>query len=133
MFILSRFLLRSDGIFLLQCKNFFYMESFPADPENSICSDRGCGCTPVAETAVVCSRVPLADVGYSVTRPVPEEEKAFSEEVLQSVVRSIQRNDVSRPMAQLLQLLNQTLGVRRQRSAMSTLCWSILEKSSENY
>ncbi|XP_024150420.1 C-myc promoter-binding protein [Oryzias melastigma] len=56
------------------------------------------------------------NVGYSVTRPVPEEEKAFSEEVLQSVVRSIQRNDVSRPMAQLLQLLNQTLGVRRQRS-----------------
>uniref|UniRef100_A0A3B3HMF1 DENN domain containing 4A n=1 Tax=Oryzias latipes TaxID=8090 RepID=A0A3B3HMF1_ORYLA len=56
------------------------------------------------------------NVGYSVTRPVPEEEKAFSEEVLQSVVRSIQRNDVSRPMAQLLQLHSQTLGVRRQRS-----------------
>uniref|UniRef100_A0A3P9HJ72 DENN domain containing 4A n=1 Tax=Oryzias latipes TaxID=8090 RepID=A0A3P9HJ72_ORYLA len=45
-----------------------------------------------------------------------KEEKAFSEEVLQSVVRSIQRNDVSRPMAQLLQLHSQTLGVRRQRS-----------------
>uniref|UniRef100_A0A3B4UZF9 DENN domain containing 4A n=1 Tax=Seriola dumerili TaxID=41447 RepID=A0A3B4UZF9_SERDU len=39
-----------------------------------------------------------------------------SEELLQSVVKSIQRNDVSRPMAQLLQLLGQTLGVKRQRS-----------------
>uniref|UniRef100_A0A3Q0T6X8 DENN domain containing 4A n=1 Tax=Amphilophus citrinellus TaxID=61819 RepID=A0A3Q0T6X8_AMPCI len=43
-------------------------------------------------------------------------EKPFSEELLQSVVKSIQRNDVSRPMAQLLQLLGQTLGVKRQRS-----------------
>uniref|UniRef100_A0A671VNT8 DENN domain containing 4A n=1 Tax=Sparus aurata TaxID=8175 RepID=A0A671VNT8_SPAAU len=39
------------------------------------------------------------------------------EELLQSVVKSIQRNDVSRPMAQLLQLLGQTLGVKRQRSS----------------
>uniref|UniRef100_A0A3Q3GHZ4 DENN domain containing 4A n=1 Tax=Labrus bergylta TaxID=56723 RepID=A0A3Q3GHZ4_9LABR len=43
-------------------------------------------------------------------------EKPFSEELLHSVVRSIQRNDISRPMAQLLQLLGQTLGVKRQRS-----------------
>uniref|UniRef100_A0A8C9YW95 DENN domain containing 4A n=1 Tax=Sander lucioperca TaxID=283035 RepID=A0A8C9YW95_SANLU len=46
-------------------------------------------------------------------------EKPFSEELLQSVVKSIQRNDVSRPMAQLLQLLAQTLGVKRQRSALT--------------
>ncbi|XP_039980187.1 C-myc promoter-binding protein-like isoform X2 [Xiphias gladius] len=56
------------------------------------------------------------NVGYPLSRPVPEEEKPFSEELLQSVVKSIQRNDVSRPMAQLLQLLGQTLGVKRQRS-----------------
>uniref|UniRef100_A0A3Q2VQQ1 DENN domain containing 4A n=1 Tax=Haplochromis burtoni TaxID=8153 RepID=A0A3Q2VQQ1_HAPBU len=37
------------------------------------------------------------------------------EELLHSMVKSIQRNDVSRPMAQLLQLLGQTLGVKRQR------------------
>uniref|UniRef100_A0A3P8WTF1 DENN domain containing 4A n=1 Tax=Cynoglossus semilaevis TaxID=244447 RepID=A0A3P8WTF1_CYNSE len=42
--------------------------------------------------------------------------QSFSEELLQSVVRSIQRNDVSRPMAQMLQLLGRTLGVKRQRS-----------------
>ncbi|XP_069561517.1 C-myc promoter-binding protein-like isoform X9 [Brachyistius frenatus] len=56
------------------------------------------------------------NVGYPLSRPVPEEEKPFSEEFLQSVVKSIQRNDVSRPMGQLLQLLGQTLGVKRQRS-----------------
>ncbi|XP_075934693.1 C-myc promoter-binding protein-like isoform X4 [Anarhichas minor] len=53
------------------------------------------------------------NVGYPLSRPVPEEEKPFSEEFLQSVVKSIQRNDVSRPMTQLL---SQTLGVKRQRS-----------------
>ncbi|XP_069561508.1 C-myc promoter-binding protein-like isoform X1 [Brachyistius frenatus] len=58
----------------------------------------------------------LENVGYPLSRPVPEEEKPFSEEFLQSVVKSIQRNDVSRPMGQLLQLLGQTLGVKRQRS-----------------
>ncbi|XP_028999741.1 C-myc promoter-binding protein-like isoform X2 [Betta splendens] len=58
----------------------------------------------------------LENVGYPLSRPVPEEERPFSEDVLQSVVKSIQRNDVSRPMAQLLQLLGQTLGVKRQRS-----------------
>uniref|UniRef100_A0A668ACH9 DENN domain containing 4A n=1 Tax=Myripristis murdjan TaxID=586833 RepID=A0A668ACH9_9TELE len=45
-----------------------------------------------------------------------KEERPFTEDLLQSVVKSIQRNDVSRPMAQLLQLLGQTLGVKRQRS-----------------
>ncbi|XP_060913426.1 C-myc promoter-binding protein-like isoform X3 [Labrus mixtus] len=58
----------------------------------------------------------LDNVGYPLSRPVVEEEKPFSEELLHSVVRSIQRNDISRPMAQLLQLLGQTLGVKRQRS-----------------
>nr|XP_020480824.1 C-myc promoter-binding protein-like isoform X3 [Monopterus albus] len=58
----------------------------------------------------------LENVGYPVSRPVLKEEKPFSEEILQSVVKSIQRNDVSRPMAQLLQLMGQTLGVKRQRS-----------------
>uniref|UniRef100_H2UR89 DENN domain containing 4A n=1 Tax=Takifugu rubripes TaxID=31033 RepID=H2UR89_TAKRU len=38
------------------------------------------------------------------------------EELLQNVVKSIQRNDLSRPLAQLLQLLGHTLGVKRQRS-----------------
>ncbi|XP_040885380.1 C-myc promoter-binding protein-like isoform X2 [Toxotes jaculatrix] len=56
------------------------------------------------------------NVGYPLSRPVPEEEEPLSEELLQSVVKSIQRNDVSRPMAKLLQLLGQTLGVKRQRS-----------------
>ncbi|CAG12501.1 unnamed protein product [Tetraodon nigroviridis] len=55
-------------------------------------------------------------VGYPLTRPVPEEEEPLGEELLQSVVRSIQRNDLSRPLAQLLQLLGHTLGVKRQRS-----------------
>lgn len=54
-------------------------------------------------------------MGYPLSKAVSEEEKPFSEELLQSVVKSIQRNDVSRPMAQLLQLLGQTLGVKRQR------------------
>ncbi|XP_028330686.1 C-myc promoter-binding protein-like isoform X2 [Gouania willdenowi] len=56
------------------------------------------------------------NVGYPLSRTVPEEEKPFSEELLQNVVRSIQRNDVSRPMAQLLHLLGAALGVTRQRS-----------------
>ncbi|XP_035991836.1 C-myc promoter-binding protein isoform X4 [Fundulus heteroclitus] len=58
----------------------------------------------------------LENVGYPLSRPVPEEEKPFTDELLQGVVRSIQRNDVSRPMAQLLQLLDKMLGVGRQRS-----------------
>nr|XP_054588173.1 C-myc promoter-binding protein isoform X2 [Nothobranchius furzeri] len=56
------------------------------------------------------------NVGYPVSRLIPEEEKPFSEDLLQSVVKNIQRNDVSRPMAQLLQLLDRALGVKRQRS-----------------
>ncbi|XP_029576353.1 C-myc promoter-binding protein isoform X3 [Salmo trutta] len=55
-------------------------------------------------------------VGYPLCRPVSEAEHPFGEELLHSVVKSIQRNDVSRPMGQLLQLLGQSLGVKRQRS-----------------
>ncbi|CAL8351557.1 unnamed protein product [Merluccius merluccius] len=58
----------------------------------------------------------LDNVGYPLSRALRAEERPFSEELLQVVVRSIQRNDVTRPMAKLLQLLAQTLGVRRQRS-----------------
>ncbi|XP_011608155.2 C-myc promoter-binding protein-like isoform X3 [Takifugu rubripes] len=56
------------------------------------------------------------NVGYPLSRPVLEEEQPLSEELLQNVVKSIQRNDLSRPLAQLLQLLGHTLGVKRQRS-----------------
>uniref|UniRef100_A0A6Q2YXN7 DENN domain containing 4A n=1 Tax=Esox lucius TaxID=8010 RepID=A0A6Q2YXN7_ESOLU len=45
-----------------------------------------------------------------------EAERPFGEDLLQSVVKSIQRNDVSRPMGQLLTLLGQSLGTKRQRS-----------------
>ncbi|KAG5848772.1 hypothetical protein ANANG_G00102970 [Anguilla anguilla] len=55
-------------------------------------------------------------LNYPITRPVRAEEAAFGEELLQGVVRSIQKNDVYRPMSQILQLLAQTLGIRRQRS-----------------
>ncbi|KAJ3593207.1 hypothetical protein NHX12_005543 [Muraenolepis orangiensis] len=55
-------------------------------------------------------------VGYPLSRALRAEERPFSEELLQVVVRSIQRNDVTRPLAKLLQLLAQTLGVKRQRS-----------------
>lgn len=55
-------------------------------------------------------------MGYPLSRPVPDEEKILTDELLQGVVRSIQRNDVGRPMAQLLQLLDRMLGVKRQRS-----------------
>ncbi|KAK2853669.1 hypothetical protein Q5P01_006330 [Channa striata] len=61
------------------------------------------------------------NVGYPLSRPVPEEEKPFSDELLQSVVKSIQKNDVSRPMDQLLQVLGQTLGVKRQRHSLLIL------------
>ncbi|KAJ7994568.1 hypothetical protein DPEC_G00250810 [Dallia pectoralis] len=55
-------------------------------------------------------------VGYPLCRPVSEAERPFGEELLHSVVNSIQRNDVSRPMGQLITLLGQSLGTNRQRS-----------------
>ncbi|XP_052008438.1 C-myc promoter-binding protein-like isoform X2 [Xyrauchen texanus] len=45
-----------------------------------------------------------------------EEEQAVSLELLQSVVKSIQKNDVYQPMSQILQLLGTRLGFVRQRS-----------------
>lgn len=73
----------------------------------------------MCEAELRCAAVP-ADVGYPLSRPVPEEEQPLSEELLHNVVKSIQRNDLSRPLAQLLQLLGHTLGVKRQRSAAPT-------------
>ncbi|XP_061743693.1 C-myc promoter-binding protein-like isoform X1 [Nerophis ophidion] len=58
----------------------------------------------------------IYNVGYPVSQTIPKEEKPFSEDLLQSVVRSIQRNDVSRPMAHLLEIQGQTFGHKRQRS-----------------
>lgn len=77
-----------------------------------VCFRPQCVHFPQLNCVSVCACI---DVGYPLSQPVPEEEKPFSEELLQSVVKSIQRNDVSRPMAQLLQILGQTLGVKRQR------------------
>ncbi|XP_039548041.1 C-myc promoter-binding protein isoform X3 [Pimephales promelas] len=45
-----------------------------------------------------------------------EEEQAVSLELLQGVVKSIQRNDVYQPMSQILQILGTRLGFKRQRS-----------------
>ncbi|XP_062860223.1 C-myc promoter-binding protein isoform X2 [Trichomycterus rosablanca] len=45
-----------------------------------------------------------------------DEEQPVSLELLQSVVRSIQKNDVYQPMSQILQLLGTRLGFIRQRS-----------------
>ncbi|XP_056109999.1 C-myc promoter-binding protein isoform X2 [Rhinichthys klamathensis goyatoka] len=45
-----------------------------------------------------------------------EEEQAVSLELLQGVVKSIQRNDVYQPMSQILQILGARLGFERQRS-----------------
>ncbi|KAL2088331.1 hypothetical protein ACEWY4_015230 [Coilia grayii] len=55
-------------------------------------------------------------LSYPVCRLGSEKEGVFGEEVLQGVVRSIQRNDIHTPMCQILQLLTHTLGLRRQRS-----------------
>ncbi|XP_066557342.1 C-myc promoter-binding protein isoform X2 [Amia ocellicauda] len=55
-------------------------------------------------------------LNYPVMSVLPEEEEPFGEELLQSVVKSIQMNDVYRPMSQVLELLGQRLGVKRQRS-----------------
>lgn len=44
-----------------------------------------------------------------------EEEQPVTLELVQSVVRSIQKNDVFQPMSQILQLLGTRLGFIRQR------------------
>ncbi|KAM8876301.1 C-myc promoter-binding protein-like isoform 1-T1 [Synchiropus picturatus] len=75
----------------------------------------------------------LENVGYPLTRTVLEQESVISKELMQNVVRSIQRNDVSRPMAQLLQLLEQTPGVTRQRSLYrDVLFLSLVALGKEN-
>uniref|UniRef100_A0A8K9WNA9 DENN domain containing 4A n=1 Tax=Oncorhynchus mykiss TaxID=8022 RepID=A0A8K9WNA9_ONCMY len=50
-----------------------------------------------------------------------EAERPFGEELLHSVVKSIQRNDVSRPMGQLLQLLGQNAFDREYKMAYDHL------------
>ncbi|XP_056622960.1 C-myc promoter-binding protein isoform X3 [Triplophysa dalaica] len=52
----------------------------------------------------------------AVSAAVWEEEQAMSLELLQSVVKSIQKNDVYHPMSQILQLMGTRLGFVRQRS-----------------
>ncbi|XP_068597955.1 C-myc promoter-binding protein-like [Brachionichthys hirsutus] len=52
-----------------------------------------------------------SSAGAAPARPVSEEEQPLGDALLQSVVSSVQRNDVSRPLARLLQSR-----VRRQRS-----------------
>ncbi|XP_031424878.1 C-myc promoter-binding protein-like isoform X3 [Clupea harengus] len=55
-------------------------------------------------------------LSYPMCRLGNDKESVFGEEVLQGVVRSIQRNDIHTPMCHILQLLAHTLGVHRQRS-----------------
>uniref|UniRef100_A0A8K9V7R3 DENN domain containing 4A n=1 Tax=Oncorhynchus mykiss TaxID=8022 RepID=A0A8K9V7R3_ONCMY len=52
---------------------------------------------------------------------INEAERPFGEELLHSVVKSIQRNDVSRPMGQLLQLLGQNAFDREYKMAYDHL------------
>ena len=54
-------------------------------------------------------------MGYPNPRPVPEQQRSFSEDVLRGIIRNIQRNDLNRPLNQLLHLLGLTLGIHRQR------------------
>ncbi|XP_041073879.1 C-myc promoter-binding protein-like isoform X4 [Polyodon spathula] len=55
-------------------------------------------------------------VKYPMVDAVQKGEEPFSEEFLQSVVKSIQMNDVYRPMSQILEILGKQLGMKRQRS-----------------
>uniref|UniRef100_A0A8B9RAB5 DENN/MADD domain containing 4A n=1 Tax=Astyanax mexicanus TaxID=7994 RepID=A0A8B9RAB5_ASTMX len=64
--------------------------------------------------------------------PLLEEEPAVSLEVLQSVVRSIQKNDVYQPMSQILQLLGTRLGFIRQRSLYRDLLFLSLVALGKN-
>ncbi|KAJ8247682.1 hypothetical protein GJAV_G00249060 [Gymnothorax javanicus] len=72
-------------------------------------------------------------LNYPITRPVRKEAAAFGEDLLQGVVRSIQSNDVYRPISRLLPLLAQTLGIRRQRSVYRDILFlSIVALGKEN-
>lgn len=66
-----------------------------------ILSNPGCICTGSNSNVCVSSLL--------------EEKQPVSLELLQSVVRSIQKNDVYQPMSQILQLLGSRLGFIRQR------------------
>ncbi|XP_033903581.3 C-myc promoter-binding protein-like isoform X5 [Acipenser ruthenus] len=55
-------------------------------------------------------------VKYPMVDSVQKGEEPFNEEFLQSVVKSIQMNDVYRPMSQILEILGKQLGMKRQRS-----------------
>uniref|UniRef100_A0A673YK32 DENN/MADD domain containing 4A n=1 Tax=Salmo trutta TaxID=8032 RepID=A0A673YK32_SALTR len=54
------------------------------------------------------------------------QDRLFSSEVLQGIVRSIQKGDVYRPMSQILQLLGPELGFSRQRSLYRDLLFLAL-------
>lgn len=63
---------------------------------------------------IVCSCF-LIGANPAVSAALWEEEQSVSLELLQSVVKSIQRNDVYQPMSQILQVLGTRLGFVRQR------------------
>lgn len=66
------------------------------------------------------------NVGYPSPRPVPEQQRSFSEDVLRGIIRNIQRNDLHRPITQLLHLLGLTVGIHRQRSIYRELLFLCL-------
>ncbi|XP_058244567.1 C-myc promoter-binding protein isoform X1 [Hemibagrus wyckioides] len=61
-----------------------------------------------------------------------EEKQPVSLELLQSVVRSIQKNDVYQPMSQILQLLGTKLGFIRQRSLYRDILFLTLVALGKN-
>ncbi|KAB5574891.1 hypothetical protein PHYPO_G00214330 [Pangasianodon hypophthalmus] len=61
-----------------------------------------------------------------------EEKQPVSLELLQSVVRSIQKNDVYQPMSQILQLLGTRLGFIRQRSLYRDILFLTLVALGKN-
>ncbi|XP_017322099.1 C-myc promoter-binding protein isoform X2 [Ictalurus punctatus] len=61
-----------------------------------------------------------------------EEKQPVSLELLQSVVRSIQKNDVYQPMSQILQLLGSRLGFIRQRSLYRDILFLTLVALGKN-
>ncbi|XP_055076963.1 C-myc promoter-binding protein-like isoform X2 [Periophthalmus magnuspinnatus] len=73
------------------------------------------------------------NLGYPSTRPVPEQQRSFSEDVLRGIIRNIQKNDLNRPINQLLHLLGLTMGVHRQRSVYRDLLFlSLVALGREN-
>ncbi|XP_072320638.1 C-myc promoter-binding protein-like isoform X2 [Eucyclogobius newberryi] len=73
------------------------------------------------------------NAGYPSPRPVPEQQRSFSEDVLSGIIRNIQKNDLNRPINKLLHLLGLTLGVHRQRSVYRDLLFlSLVALGREN-